>query len=121
MIVTRLEERARAQEQTAEEVRKISAATDRLEAGQEEAAKRERLKAQGRVEAETQKQLETLCAKLMPAMEATREGPHAPPPCMPGTREGILTEIINWAEDAGDDSLNTCWISGLAGTGWHFE
>ena len=37
--------------------------------------------------------------------------------CLPGTREGILSEIKDWIDNIGDDVEQVLWLSGTAGKG----
>ncbi|KAG1896110.1 WD40 repeat-like protein [Suillus fuscotomentosus] len=37
--------------------------------------------------------------------------------CQPGTRKGILSDIMKWINDSGEDVPRVLWLSGPAGTG----
>jgi len=37
--------------------------------------------------------------------------------CLPGTREGILSEIKDWVDNIGQDAPRVLWLSGTAGKG----
>ncbi|KIK33197.1 hypothetical protein CY34DRAFT_66416, partial [Suillus luteus UH-Slu-Lm8-n1] len=48
---------------------------------------------------------------------AQRAGLNTAKQCLPGTRTGILSEIIEWINSTGDSVPRVMWLSGPAGTG----
>jgi hypothetical protein len=48
---------------------------------------------------------------------AQRAGLNTTKQCLPGTRTGILSEIIEWINSSGDSVPRVMWLSGPAGTG----
>ncbi|KAH7098430.1 hypothetical protein BKA62DRAFT_622629 [Auriculariales sp. MPI-PUGE-AT-0066] len=59
--------------------------------------------------------LAVILQQLKPVISGTAEGKDAPAGCMEGTREQLLHDITEWANDPNGPCA--FWLSGLAGTG----
>jgi hypothetical protein len=54
--------------------------------------------------------------QLMPIPSARYASLTSPSGCLPGTRQGIIAQMLTWAEEPTQD-MSMLWLSGLAGTG----